>query len=175
MYSISTLHRCSRCHLDKASEEFHASSIHRHELFPWCRACSREYRHKRHSIQVVRDRGKKLRKQWCLDNPIKVRIHRRRVYLKHQYGLSEADFVSAHASRGGCCDICRVQCQHGPRHDLAVRCDLVVDHCHLTRTFRGLLCDRCNVGVGKFKDDPELLTAASRYVARHGLRAENKQ
>lgn len=29
---------------------------------------------------------------------------------------------------------------------------------------RGLLCSQCNVGLGSFKDSPELLAAASSYL-----------
>lgn len=42
--------------------------------------------------------------------------------------------------------------------------NLVVDHCHKTNKFRGMLCNRCNQGLGLFRDDPELLEFSRIYL-----------
>ena len=42
--------------------------------------------------------------------------------------------------------------------------ELVVDHCHSTNKVRGMLCGSCNLGLGKFKDDPQLLEFARIYL-----------
>jgi len=41
-----------------------------------------------------------------------------------------------------------------------------LDHDHLTGDIRGYLCADCNLGLGRFKDDPKLLRAAISYLAR---------
>lgn len=42
--------------------------------------------------------------------------------------------------------------------------NLVVDHCHVAKKIRGVLCGACNSGLGMFRDSPEFLTAAIAYV-----------
>ena len=42
-----------------------------------------------------------------------------------------------------------------------------LDHCHETNTFRGFLCNNCNHGLGKFKDDPAILQNAIDYLLAH--------
>lgn len=54
------------------------------------------------------------------------------------------------------CDICK---------ERAVK---VVDHCHKTGRNRSLLCVSCNLGLGNFQDNPEILTRAIAYLRKHG-------
>lgn len=41
---------------------------------------------------------------------------------------------------------------------------LCVDHCHTEDRIRGLLCKRCNLGIGSFQDDLDLLRSAMKYL-----------
>lgn len=64
------------------------------------------------------------------------------------------------------CAICRT-------HKSEFARKLAVDHCHDTKKVRGLLCSRCNVGIGQFKESEKLLLAAIEYLQTHKGRKEN--
>lgn len=40
----------------------------------------------------------------------------------------------------------------------------VMDHNHDTKTFRGWLCRKCNLGIGNFKDNVSLVEKAAEYL-----------
>ena len=41
---------------------------------------------------------------------------------------------------------------------------MVRDHCHITNTPRGYLCNECNTGLGKLGDDLEGVQNALNYL-----------
>lgn len=41
---------------------------------------------------------------------------------------------------------------------------LAIDHCHKTGRIRGLLCGRCNTGIGNLRENPRVLRAAIAYL-----------
>ena len=43
---------------------------------------------------------------------------------------------------------------------------LVLDHCHDTNTFRGWICDKCNVGIGKLGDNLDGVLNAVAYLKK---------
>jgi hypothetical protein len=63
--------------------------------------------------------------------------------------------------QGGCCEICGK-----PRTDY--KRSLHVDHDHSNGNLRGLLCVKCNSGIGYFNDDITLLEKAKAYLVKYG-------
>ena len=45
---------------------------------------------------------------------------------------------------------------------------LVIDHNHATNEVRGVLCTFCNIGLGHFRDDPDRLRLAAKYIEADG-------
>jgi len=69
-----------------------------------------------------------------------------------------------HQEQNGLCAICHNEERHFNR---GKRLMLAVDHCHLTGAIRGLLCMDCNTGIAKFKDNPEFLRNAQKYLEKN--------
>lgn len=40
----------------------------------------------------------------------------------------------------------------------------ILDHCHFTDSFRGYICNSCNLAIGRFNDDVEMLRRAINYL-----------
>ncbi|KKL76070.1 hypothetical protein LCGC14_2048590 [marine sediment metagenome] len=79
-----------------------------------------------------------------------------RVYGLRKYGLTLETFESLLASQDNVCAICKTDewGKKGP----------AVDHDHVTGAVRGILCGRCNSGLGHFRDNTDFLTGAIKYL-----------
>jgi len=69
--------------------------------------------------------------------------------------ISREDRVALWEKQNRSCAICK--------HPGSLN-ELNSDHDYKTERVRGLLCTRCNSGLGYFKDDPQLLLAAINYL-----------
>ncbi len=86
--------------------------------------------------------------------PSRAKTPQRAANLKAKYGLSLDDYQTMLEQQNGSCMICKAI----PNKHLAV------DHCHTTGKIRGLLCGKCNTGLGLFYDDHDLLLTAATYL-----------
>lgn len=115
-------------------------------------------RRKKYAESVgVRELAKAAVKAWQEGNP-----HKRKAQRLKQYGIALSDFEDMMAMQKGRCAICGFEDTESPK------LFPMVDHCHKTGRVRGLLCMSCNQGLGKFKDDVNLLMTAAAYLAKHG-------
>lgn len=69
-------------------------------------------------------------------------------------------FDALWTSQSGQCAICHTPLDEDSCH---------VDHDHTQSFVRGILCPRCNHGLGHFKDRPDMLISAARYLERATL------
>lgn len=76
-----------------------------------------------------------------------------------RYGITLEQYEEILTAQGGVCAICG-----GTK--LSRGNFFHVDHDHETGEIRGLLCDRCNHGLGKFGDSVEILQKAIEYLKR---------
>jgi hypothetical protein len=74
------------------------------------------------------------------------------------YGVTDAMFREMWTTQRGLCGICDSPLAGEYRNSF------VVDHNHNTGAFRGLLCSKCNCGIGLLKDDPRICEAAAAYL-----------
>jgi hypothetical protein len=132
---------CRTCGIEKSLEEYHLQRGPRTSegyRRPTCKSCDA-----------------KQSMAWAKANPEKVRVFRRKAKLKEKYGISIEDYNSLLEKQGGVCALCNKQHLRRP---------LNVDHCHNTGKVRGLLCDKCNLGIGLFDDNPELFEKVREYL-----------
>lgn len=83
-------------------------------------------------------------------------------HLQSTYGLAEDDYEAMAEIQEYTCAIC-YQPETKKRDD-GTEQPLSVDHDHETGRVRGLLCHRCNVALGLFRDDVESLKRAVEYL-----------
>jgi hypothetical protein len=136
--------RCSKCHVEKSISEFFKDKQKKSGHRPDCKSCN-----------TARS------KKWANENS-----HRRKFYvLKYATGLTKNQYERLLCLQDNKCHICK--------RDLSqLTKNLSVDHCHSTMIVRGLLCNKCNFGLGYFNDDISLLKKAISYL-KSNLSTEN--
>lgn len=166
--------RCTRCKTTKTIDCFNSDKSRRGGLFPWCSECSNRGAINRARInpEIARERTRKWReknrekdiagsKRWRLANPDKDKENR----LQYSFGISLDQYKKMSLRQDNRCAIC------GQAEDRFSHCNskklkyLAVDHCHETKKIRGLLCAKCNHGLGNFKDSVLLLGRAMEYLS----------
>ncbi len=146
--------KCWKCGEIKPASAFSRCHKRACGLDSWCRECQ-SARVKAHWEQVKSDpetANREREKNW-------------EVQIRIKFGMTAADYWAMHEAQNGVCAICH-HTQNGMTRRGTPR-RLAVDHDHMTGKVRGLLCDRCNRGMGAFHDNPEELRKATAYLENH--------
>lgn len=120
-----------------------------------CKECGKERNKARH--RTNRDADLAANREWYTANK---KVHKNAA-LRFKYGISYEIYEAMLSKQNGGCALCGASAGYGKM--------LAVDHNHATGKIRGLLCDACNLGIGKFKDSPEKLRAAAAYIEQGGV------
>jgi hypothetical protein len=81
----------------------------------------------------------------------------RHYHIKCRYGVTIEQIEELREKQNNTCAICG-----GP----PTKNGLVIDHCHATGKFRGLLCNGCNSGIGFFHESVDKMLKAIEYLKR---------
>ncbi len=98
---------------------------------------------------------------WCIKCG---NIIRRNHRLQYDYNITRKQYELLLKSQNCVCAICN-QPETIKRNGKIQT--LSVDHNHKTNKIRGLLCQKCNISLGGFNDNLELLEAAAKYLRDH--------
>ena len=84
--------------------------------------------------------------------------------LKKLYGITVEDYYKMLSRQGGVCAICKSKTPSNRVYKYTKQENFFVDHCHKTGKVRGLLCQKCNTGIGLFNDEITRLRSAADYL-----------
>lgn len=145
---------CSACKLDRPLDAFSRNKNCATGLASRCKDCQNAYG------KLWREKNPQ-RVQWLnKQRHITKKDAIRRQKLLTLYGTDGSEIA---AQQQGLCAVCQSELSALPQRHRHI------DHDHTTGKVRGVLCHWCNLGLGKFKDNPALLRAAALYLEGHQL------
>lgn len=158
--------RCSECKTFKPVSEYQPSVIK--VGCGLCRSCKyikkeahRKANRDQSNASKRRARNANLEKyqetarKWQRDNPEKLREYS----YKKNYGIGVQEYEALLTSQDGKCACCGREANTCGRK-------LFVDHCHDTGRVRGIICNRCNYGIGALGDNIDGVQRAIEYLKR---------
>jgi hypothetical protein len=158
MCELTKTKTCGHCKETKSISEFNKDAGNPDGVRCYCRACGKTYwrRHADKNRETLNARARVFRAH----NPERVRARVTRSDLKRKFGLTPESKKIMERKQGGACAICRLP--------FSSSFNTHIDHIHGATpvVIRGLLCARCNTGLGQFKDSISNLQNAIDYLSR---------
>lgn len=171
---------CSLCKTWKPADSFSKHAGRPDGLYSWCKECANA-RHRSlkfepdpamteklcASCREIKAVGEFYPWKWAKDGYSSsckaCRVNSKRM---SQYGIPSGWYERTYEEQGGRCAICKKE-----KAVLAIDHDhsCCPDHSSCGLCIRALLCSKCNLGLGNFDDDPQLLADAIAYLAAHEL------
>lgn len=130
---------CTRCRRRKPTDEFGSNG--------WCRPCQAAA-----ALKRLRESNAEQRERR--------RQQARKYDTERLYGIPFDELQARLANQDGKCAICCDEI------DLLAKRSGCVDHCHTSLVVRGILCVKCNAGLGQFRDNEMFLARAIEYLKK---------
>ena len=130
--------KCSKCLEYKTFDNFYKRENRLCGYTSRCKSCLRQYK----NVSLTSNRS-------------------RRNHFKKTYNITIAQYDEMLLKQNDCCAICK---RHKSEVTVKRKNHLCVDHNHSTGKIRGLLCDKCNRGIGLLCDDIDILKNAIEYL-----------
>lgn len=160
---------CSSCKIEKelTSDNYQRDRSRLDGYHYYCKTCvSDKWQQKYYSNpQKFRLRANNNRKLKIEQDP----LYPLKYKLQRVYRISYEQYIEIFENQNRSCKICKTT-QEPARgwqidHDHSC-CDSSVRR-HCGKCIRGILCELCNWGLGHFKDDPEILKEATKYLENY--------
>jgi len=135
------LKTCNVCKEMKSISQFSTDQAKMDKLCGMCQACNQKRCNK-----------------WYSENKLRQKNNR----LKQSYGVTLEEYNRILGAQAGVCAICKLP----PSGAYKSAMSLNIDHCHTTGKIRGLLCNKCNSGIGFFQESVELTAKATEYLGK---------
>lgn len=142
---------CFTYKIEKNFSDFHKRNTRKDGLCAYCKICVLKRNSEKEYKQQRAIYGLQYRKN---------SIDQRRNYnLKKSYGVTLEQKKEMFEKQERKCAIC-------PRtiENVNVAC---LDHEHITKKIREILCRKCNSAIGLLGDDPEICDNAAAYIRKH--------
>lgn len=147
---------CSHCKDPKDESEFYKNRCESDGYQPWCKLCRKEA-DRTHYL---------LNKDWIKEREWRSSLVRR-------YHITYEQYYDLLDSQNGVCAICK--------KPEPTKRQLCVDHDHACcpkeiscgKCIRGLVCSRCNRGIGLLNDSKRMLVSALEYLTKGKEKCQN--
>ena len=173
---------CSVCKQEKTADEFNKCSKNKNGLSEKCRKCNviavrsftKKYKLNNKGFDYSKERKircyacKKIKSSFLFyknkcartgfNNICKTCL--RELHRQHDYGITPDALCALIKQQNNQCAICGT----------VFTKEFHVDHCHITNIVRGLLCEKCNLALGLFKDSPAILRSAISYLEQSSVK-----
>lgn len=84
-----------------------------------------------------------------------------KTFIKRTYGIDADIYYAMLESQDYKCAVCGIEGNNSIN-----KTKMFIDHCHDSGNVRGLLCSKCNIGLGNFNDDTQTLKNAIAYLTK---------